>query len=192
MGPGPAAVVMPDRSQQQLALEHAERVLHHRQLDVRLPELLGRPAPLITPQQASAIAGQCRPELLPIPTPAQPRRLGLRHRDRHEQAGLGEAALQAADTLEELVTALQAPPLDPLLELLQGPRQAPSLAAADGTLLLAPRPAAGQEIVDAPPLEQLHLDIRIVGEALPAAGAQVLREHGQLTALGGQEIPPAG
>ena len=42
------------------------------------------------------------------------------------------------------------------------------------------------------PLEQLHLDLGIVFEALPAAGAQVLRERGQLATPRGEQIPPAG
>jgi hypothetical protein len=131
------------------------------------------------------------PEFLPQPGPAQLRRLGLRHRDRHERAGLGEAALQATNALKDLVPVLQATVLDPFLELLQGPRQATPLAAANGALLLAPWPTAGQEIVHSLSLEQLYLDIGIVFQTLPATGAQVLRERSQLTALGGQQIPAA-
>src|SRR5215469_15780360 len=111
-----AAVVMPDRTEQQLALEDAEGPLHYGQLDVGLPELLGRPAPLIAPQQVSTIAGQRRPELLPKPDPAQLGRLALGHRDRHEWAGLGEAALQTTDALEDLVPVLEATLLDPFPE----------------------------------------------------------------------------
>src|SRR5262249_46681071 len=102
------------------------------------------------------------------------------------------AALQATDTLEDLVAVLQATALDPFLELLQGPPQAPPLAAADGTLLLTPRPAARQEIVHALSFEQFYLDIGIVFQTVPATGAQVLGERRQLTAPGGQQIATAG
>src|SRR5262249_31701167 len=148
-------------------------------------------AVLITPQQVGTVASQRLPEFLPQPTPAQPRRLGLCHRDRHEGASLGEAALQATHALKDLVPVLQATVVDPFLELLQGPCQATSLAAAHGTLLLTPGPTAGQEIVHTLSFEQLDLDIGIIFQTLPATGAQVLRECGQLPALGGQQIPAA-
>ena len=104
---GPAAVVMPNRPQQQLALEHAEGTLHHRQLDVGLPELLAGPAGLVAPQQVGTVAGQGRPELRHVPRPAQLGRLGLADGDRHERAGLGEAALEPADALQDLVAFLE-------------------------------------------------------------------------------------
>src|SRR5512135_537573 len=183
--------MMPHRAQQQLALEHAEGSLHHGQLDVGLPELHSRPAVLIAPQQVDAVAGQGRPKLLPKPAPAQLRRLGLRHGDRHEWTRLGEAALQATDTLEDLDTVLQATPLDPVLEPLQAARQATPLTAADGTLLLTSRPASRQQIVHALPLQQLHFDFGIVFEALPGAGTQLLDERAQLAAARGEQLAPA-
>ena len=187
----PAAVVMPHRAQEQLALEHPEGMLHHRQLDVGLPELLGGPTLLIAPQQVGSIARQGRPELLPVPGPVHPRWLGLRHGDGHERARLGEPALEPTHTLEDLVAALEPTALDPRPELHQGTCQPAALAAADGTFLLTPGPAPCQEIVHAPSLEQLHRDIGVVRKMLPPAGAQVPRKPGQFPAPRGQEIPPA-
>src|SRR5262249_20114509 len=146
---GPAAVVMPDRTQQQLTLEDTEGMLHRRQLDVSLPELFSRPAALITPQQVSTVGGQGRPELLPEPNVTHPRRLGLGHGDRHERPGFGKPALQPADTLEDLVAALEPTLLDPFLELRQRSDQAMPLTATNGPFLLTPWPASGQEIRDA-------------------------------------------
>jgi hypothetical protein len=50
--------MMPDWPQQQFAFKDAEGFLNHGQLDVRFPELLGRPAGLIAAEQVSAVASQ--------------------------------------------------------------------------------------------------------------------------------------
>jgi polyhydroxyalkanoate synthase len=186
------AVVMPHRSQQQLALEHTEGMLHHRQLDVGLPELLGRPAVLIAAQQVGAVAHQGRAEFLPDPTPLHLGRCRLRHRDRHERAGLGEAAFQATDALEDLVAVLQTTRLDPLLELPQPTGQAAALTAADRPFLLTPRPAPSQEIMYALSLEQFYGNVGVVLQALPATALQLLLERRQLAAPRGQQRAPTG
>ena len=49
MGPGSPAVVVPDRPQEQLALEYSKGPFDHGQLDVGLPEFASRPAGLIAP-----------------------------------------------------------------------------------------------------------------------------------------------
>src|SRR5215831_6702534 len=66
------------------------------------------------------------------------------------------------------------------------------LTATNGPFLLAPRPASGQEIMGALLFEELHLDVGIVGEALPTACAQVVSERRQLAASRGQQVAPAG
>src|SRR5512135_3406526 len=183
---------MPHWPQQQFALEYAEGVFHHRQLDVGLPELRGRPAVLVASQQVGAVARQGHAEFLPVPTPLHLGRLSLRHRDRHERAGLGEATFQAADALEDLVAVLETTVLDPLLEFPQATGQAATLAAADRPFLLTPRPASSQKIMHALSLEQFHRDVGVVLQSLPTGALQLLLERRQLAAPRGQQIAPTG
>src|ERR1700730_10698664 len=98
----------------------------------------------MTSQQVGTVTSQGGPEFRPIPDPAQRCRVGFRHRDRHKRTRLGKVPLQAAETLQDLVAVLEATALDPFPELLQATRQATALATADGTLLVAPWPTAGQ------------------------------------------------
>ena len=49
---------MPDRPQQQVGFQNAEGALDNRELDVRLPKLLRRPAGLIAAEQVGPVAAQ--------------------------------------------------------------------------------------------------------------------------------------
>ena len=62
------------------------------------------------------------------------------------------------------------------LEFLQCLGQPPPLTAANCPLLLAPRPASCQQIMNLLPLQQLHFDIGIAFQPLPAAAAKFLSE----------------
>src|ERR1700679_690558 len=133
--------MMPNGPQQEPALEHSEGVLNPGQLNVRFPELLGRPTALIAPQQVGAICPQGYAVLGTVPTPTQQRPASLGHRDCYEDSLLGEATLDRSDALEDLASLLQPPAIDSLPEFLQGLGHSSPLRAANCSLLLSPGPA---------------------------------------------------
>src|SRR6185312_11233242 len=63
-----------------------------------------------------------------------------------------------------------------------------TLATADRSFLPAPRPAPRQEVMNRLPLEELHLDLGILGEPLPVGLSQLILELCQLAPLGSQEV----
>ena len=58
VGLGPATVVMPDGTQLELPLQHAEGAFDRRELHVRFPKLFGGPALAVTAEQIGAVASQ--------------------------------------------------------------------------------------------------------------------------------------
>src|SRR5262249_55557923 len=117
---GAAAVVMPNRSQQQVALENAERSLDHGQLHVCLPEFRCRPTALVAPQQLDAIAGPGGSEFIDIPDPRELGPPAGADRDADEGRPFREPRLDPADSLQDLVAVLQPSRANQTLEFFQG------------------------------------------------------------------------
>ncbi len=99
VGLDPLFLLMPDRSDPQVALLDAEGGFRLGQLDVRLPEFLGAPVGDVAPQQVAALA-QSRPRLAtppPSPRPRQPRRpIAVRNVDLEQAGGTAVVPQQSA------------------------------------------------------------------------------------------------
>ena len=162
MGLGAAAVLVPDGPQEQFAFENPESTFDHRELDVGFPEFLGRPASLVGEQQVGPVRGQSFAKLARVPDIEL---VGIRchSRDLHERAGLGKAALEPADG-SRILSRFLSYRGRPSVQLFQALCQTATLAAANGPFLSASRPAPRQQIVRPSPLEQLDLDLGVVGQ----------------------------
>src|SRR5713101_2714899 len=106
--------------------------------------------------------------------------------------GFGITALEAADGFEDFVAVFQASLGDAALEFLECLGEGTALAATHGAFLAAAGLAAGQQIVNVVALQELDLDLGVVGQALPAVAALELSlEFSQGLAARGQEVASA-
>src|SRR5271169_5235253 len=187
-----AAVLMPNRTEQQMALQDPKRMLDHSQLHVGFPEFRSGPAGLIAPQQIDAIPSEGGPKLVLVPAHVQLHLGRLADGEGDEGSRLGILPLQAADPFQDLVPALQPARGYRVLESPQRPRQRPALPPSDRALLLPPRSTPCQQVDNLPTLDRLDDDVFVPLQGLPAAAAEVVVKACQFASSGRQQVLALG
>src|SRR5258705_11557072 len=106
MGLSATGVLMPDGTQQEVGFQNPKGAFDNRELDIRLPELLGGPASLIAAQQIGAVAAQGLFEFGDVPGHVEVASAGA-YPDGHERIGFGKTLFASADGFEDFVAFLE-------------------------------------------------------------------------------------